>query len=541
MFRRIKILTLLQLSDRIKFKKSGSSKATAAKIGVLLFTFVLITAICTGLVWLFCDLLSIPKSNALITFIIFLLQIMSVISCTTGLLRTLYLGKDNAILLSYPAHHVEVFLSKILVFYIYEFIKGVLMTLPLLIGFGIIYEMISVTYILIVLLLTFLLPLLPVLIGAFLTMPLLFISRLLNKLVVAKGILSIGALGGLFYVVYQVMQLIPVPLRIVALYNTFIMKFTGFITSVNEYSLFYENIGKMLTGENVGTNLLIVLGVVLGLIIVIASLAMPLYFSLASKSSEQANVKKHKGGNKAHNNTFFTFVKKEWLLSIRNFSEFIGNYAFMFATPYVAFIMASIFSAVDRNELGHTMTIVFTAFIVLIMASASNTSSALAITKEGSEFVLLKTAPANTTNMAWAKIFFNIIFSSIMIVISFLVVILFCDRIENNNLLWLMMVAVLLLNSGLIFWSFQIDIMNPKLREYASSGDTSSMNNAAESIKVGLFVSLIFAVLAILFMLDGENQVWIWGRIIGLTLVFLIARTYLFSSYLKNVFPDIEF
>ena len=95
----------------------------------------------------------------------------------------------------------------------------------------------------------------------------------------------------------------------------------------------------------------------------------------------------------------------------------------MFATPYVVFIMASIFSAVERNELGHTMTIVFTAFIVLIMASASNTSSALAITKEGSEFVLLKTAPANTTNMAWAKIFFNIIFSSIMIVVSFLVII----------------------------------------------------------------------------------------------------------------------
>ena len=181
MFRRIKLLTLLQLSDRIKFKKSANTKAAAAKIGILLFTLIVITAICTGLVWLFCDLLSIPKSNALITFIIFLLQIMSVISCTSGLLRTLYLGKDNAILLSYPAHHVEVFLSKILVFYIYEFIKGIFMTLPLLIGFGIIYQMISVVYILMVILLVFLLPLFPVLIGAFLTMTLLFINRLLNK------------------------------------------------------------------------------------------------------------------------------------------------------------------------------------------------------------------------------------------------------------------------------------------------------------------------------------------------------------------------
>ena len=387
----------------------------------------------------------------------------------------------------------------------------------------------------------FLLPLFPVLIGALLTMPLLFISRLLNKLVVAKGILSVGALGGLFYIIYKVMSLIPVPLRIVALYNSFIMKLTEFITSVNKYSLFYSNIGDMLTGKTIGINLLIVLGVVAVLTVVVAALAMPLYFSLASKSSEQANVKKHKGGNKAHNNTFFTFVKKEWLLSTRNLSEFIGNYAFMFATPYVAFIMASIFSAVDRTPLGHIMTIVFTAFIILIMASASNTASALAITKEGSEFVLLKTAPANTTNMAWAKIFFNIIFSSIMIVISFITVILFCKRIENSNLLWFMMIAVLLLNAGLIFWSFQIDIMNPHLREFASNGDVSSIKNTAESIKVGLIVSVIFAGLSLIFLMGKDSEFWQWFKIIGLTVVFLAARTYLFRSYLKNVFPDIEY
>ena len=541
MFKRIKILTLLQLSDRIKLKKSESIKGILAKTGILVLTFLIISAICTALIYLLCDLMSIPKNNALITFVVFFLQVMSIISCTSGLLKTLYLGKDNAILLSYPAHHVEVFLSKILVFYIYEFIKSVFITLPLLIGFGIIYRMVSIGYILVTIFCIFTLPLFAVLIGAFLTMPILFINRFLNKFIVLKGALAVGALGGLFYVVYKVMELIPVPLRIVALYNSFIMKLTEFITSVNSYSLFYANIGKMLTNQNVGINFLIVLAVLVGLIVLAASLAMPLYFGLASKSSEQANVKKHRGGNKAHNNTFFTFVKKEWLLSIRNLSDFIGNYAFMFATPYVAFIMASIYSAVDRNILGHQMTIIFVTFLILILSAASNTSSALAITKEGSEFVLLKTAPANTTNMAWAKIFFNIIFSSIMIVVSFLVVILFCDRIENSNLLWIMMVAVLLINAGLIFWSFQIDIMHPHLREYASNNDESSFNNAAESIKVGLIVSLIFSVLSLLFIINNNNMYLLWFEIVGVALVFLIARTYLFNSYLKNIFPDIEF
>ena len=230
MFRRIKILTLLQLSDRIKLKKAKNVKGTIARAGIFAFTVAIITALCAGLIYLLCDLMNIPKNNALITFVIFALQIMSIISCTAGLMKTLYTGKDNAILLSYPAHHVEVFLSKLLVFYIYEFIKGIFMTLPLLLGFGIMYKMFSVGYVLVMLFCVIILPLFPVLIGALLTMPILFIKRLLNKLPIVKATLAVGALGGLFYIIYKVMELIPVPLRIVAIYHTFIKNITGFIT-----------------------------------------------------------------------------------------------------------------------------------------------------------------------------------------------------------------------------------------------------------------------------------------------------------------------
>lgn len=541
MFKRIKLLTLLQLSDRIKFKKTDNKKAIAAKIGIMLFGLIIITVICSALIYVLCNVIDIPKNNNLLTFVLFFLQVLSIIACTNGLLKTLYSGKDNAILLSYPAHHVEVFFSKLLVFYFYEFIKSVFLVLPLLLGFGIIFEILSVGYIISTLILTVLLPLFPVLIGAFLTMPVLFITRFINKHSWLKALLSIGLLVVIFWLLVKIMNLIPVPLRIIALYNQFIKNVTGFISSVNKYSLFYSNIGEILLGESILINSLIVLGVLIGLIVLVAGLAMPLYFSLASKSSEQANVKKHKGGNVAHKNIFFTFVKKEWLLSVRNINDFINSYSFMVATPYVLYIMVSIFTAIDRNELGLSMTTAFTGFIALILASASNTSSALAITKEGSEFVLLKTSPANTSNMAWAKIFFNLIFSSIMLIISFAVIVIFCDRIQNTTNIWLMLIAVLFINAALVFWSFQIDIMNPKLREYASTNDSSSINNAAESIKIGLICTIAFTILSVLFLMDGENVIWQWGRILGISFVFFLLRFYLFRSYLKNVFPDIEY
>ncbi|MGI6782001.1 MAG: hypothetical protein ACOX56_04175 [Acholeplasmataceae bacterium] len=539
--RRLKTLTLLQLSDRIRFKKNQSAKAIAAKSGLIVLAFVVITLIATALIYALCNLVMIPKTHELITFVVFFLQVLSIVASASGLSKTLYKGKDNPILLAYPARHFEVFLSKLLVFYIYELIKSVFLLLPLFLGFGFIYGIFSFSYFVSIVFMLFMLPLFPVLIGAVLTMPILFITRLLNKVPILKVILMLGGLVFSFWVIIRITDLIPVPLRIVALYNTFIMKIVGFITTVNKYALFYRLIGRLMMGENIFINLLILCGIIIGLIGLVIALAMPLYFSLASKSSEQANLKKHRGVNKKSRTTFLTFVRKEWLLAIRNINDLVGNYVFLAATPYVLFLMVSIFTAVDRNSLGHSMTIGFTAFITLLLASASNTASALAITQEGTEFAILKTVPADTTKMAWAKIFFNLIFSSLMIIIGFAVLTIFATRIENVGYYWLLLIAILLVNAGLIFWSLQIDIMNPKLREYAASGDSSSINNASRSILIGFVMTILFTALVVIILFAKGDPVWKWVKIIGIALAFMLARMYLFNSYLKNIFPEIEF
>jgi heme/copper-type cytochrome/quinol oxidase subunit 4 len=99
----------------------------------------------------------------------------------------------------------------------------------------------------------------------------------------------------------------------------------------------------------------------------------------------------------------------------------------------------------------------------------------------------------------------------------------------------------LLVNAGLIFWSLQIDIMNPKLREYAASGDSSSINNASRSILIGFVMTILFTALVVIILFAKGDPVWKWVKIIGIALAFMLARMYLFNSYLKNIFPEIEF
>jgi ABC-2 type transport system permease protein len=337
------------------------------------------------------------------------------------------------------------------------------------------------------------------------------------------------------------------------LFYSFVSGITDFLINFDKNSLFYQCATNILVGQDVLINYLIFIGALIGLFGLVTLSSMPLYFSLASSSRELSNKKKRSSVNKVSKSTFLTFFKKEWLLSIRDFGEFINNYIFMFATPYVLFVMVGFYSSIDLNELGVYMAVVFSAFVALVMSSASNTSSALAITKEGSEFVLLKTVPADASKMVWAKIFFNLIFSTIMIIVSFSLVIIFGPMLDkgqngiewkwllNNDWLWLMMVATIIINAAMIFWSLQIDIMNPKLREYASSGDVSGMNNASKSIMIGLIVSVLFTVISLLVLLDGSNMVVNWCIILGICVAFFAARLYLFISHLKHVFPYIEY
>ena len=153
----------------------------------------------------------------------------------------------------------------------------------------------------------------------------------------------------------------------------------------------------------------------------------------------------------------------------------------------------------------------------------------------------MKTAPGKTSNIAWAKILFNFVFSTIMLFISFFLIVLFCKRLNDIYQIWLMFASVVFVNGGLILWSFEMDIVNPNLREVASTGTTSNLKNFSHSIMIGFVVSLLFAILGLIFLLDDGDMMFVWVRIVGMSIIFFLCRLYLFRSNLHVYFKEIEF
>jgi len=536
MLKRLSILTMIQLSSKMKLKITNQ-KRFVANLALRLLGVIIVSVLMIFILYFLNDVLYIPVNVYFIIFVLFLTQITSIIACTGGLMVDLYASKDNAILLSFPAKHDEVFTSKLLVFYINEFLKNLAFLIPMLIAFGVISRL-PIWYYLNILSMVFILPLLPVLLAALISIPMMYIKRFLQT----KNILSLLILIVLLAFVYlglaELLSNIPLPIRIVALYNKFVTSITIFMQSSAKYALIYANIGRLLFGTNVVSNYALVLAVLLVLITLVVFISRPLFFNLASHTSEYAVTKVHKSKNKIARNLFWTFAKKEFTISKRSSNEMISNYILLILFPFIVYILNYIYIGIDRSTFGTKLVIAFDIAISLLLVTASNTASATAISVEGAEFVLLKTAPSDTKRMAWAKVAFNMTASSVAIFLIFVLFQVSLPQFSSRDI-WLMFAVVVLVNSGHILWSFQIDLMNPKLADYAATASLSNNENISKSIVIGLVLSLLFGGISAFLLIEDYATGWI--RIVMIAAVFFIARFYLFSNFLKVYFQEIEF
>jgi ABC-2 type transport system permease protein len=536
MLKRIGVLIRLQLSNRMNLRIEDHKRFFAG-IALRLLVIAILSIVMTLVLHVIADMLYIPVNHYFMIFVLIITQGLGIVSATSKLMTDLYLSRENAILLSLPAKNDEVFMSKLAVFYIGEFIKNLYLLIPVLIAFGYINEIMILYYINIIPML-FLLPLLTVSVAALLSMPLIFVKSYLKNHPSIAFLLVVLSILFAFVLVRGVISDIPTPIRIVQLYHSFIISLTLFMQQSANYGLIFTNIGKLLYGMDPFFNYVVLLVTVFSLLALILLGARPLYFKLASTAHETATERVHRKDNKAGKNIFMTFLRKELLIARRSTNELLENYAILLTLPFFMYVLNYIYMGMNRSTFGNQLVLVFNVFIALLIVTAANTASASAISTEGGEFVLFKTAPSDTTKMAWAKIAFNLTFSIVIIALSF-VLFMWALPVFPKVHIALLFVFVVLINSGHIFWSFQIDLLDPQLSDYAATGSLSGNNNIGQSIRNGFVLSFLFGGLsALLFVFVNALA---WTILLGLAAVFLVVRLHLFQSFLKAYFMDIEF
>ena len=114
----LKALVLMQLQDKVDFSFLNTRKTLIRKIVFTLLKFVGVGAAAFLIRYLlgFIIFQNSDTPQIMIVVLTFLLGI-SVITCTVGLVKSLYFADDNRVLITFPVGNNIIFISKLIVYY----------------------------------------------------------------------------------------------------------------------------------------------------------------------------------------------------------------------------------------------------------------------------------------------------------------------------------------------------------------------------------------------------------------------------------------
>ena len=536
LFRRLKYLVLLQSGEKYRKGAKETRKRTLFKF----FLKVLAAVAVTGVLF---AVLSYVKASfffvfdkELFTTVIFLTQIIGIVTCVGSMMNVLYNAKENLILMAFPCRYNEIFISKIIVYALEELRKSCFFILPFLLSYAFAAGAGWVYWAQLIPLWIFLV-LFPVLFGAIISIPAIFVKRYLENHPILFGVLISMLLGGVFALVTYALSFLPTPIRLIAFYHSFMKAFRVILIKINRFSLFYRFIGNAMFGEAVRLYLPIVCVIFVAALLLCFFVAMPFYFRAASTSTEHSTAGRHRVGRTHCHHLFMTFFRKEVKLMFRSSESLNSALSIILIFPMISYVMNVIVAAVRTNLYGDYMTIAFNVMITLSLLSTYNANCASAISREGSEFAILKAAPSDTTLATWAKLALTMIVD-ILAVATMCIVITFTTTLSRRDIA-LMAGIILPVSLGNVLWSFRIDLLNPKVNDYAVKGDAVSDNpNITKALIVGFLISTLTGVINLLLLIDKYSSGW--ARMYLIAYGFFFVRLYLYKSNLKVYFNDIQ-
>ena len=545
----LKTLCKMQLKDRINLSFLKSVKQTIFKVVLSLLKFALITVVIyfgfyiLSYLRLVSLLPGVPEN--LFEVIFTCLMLLSIIVCSFGLVKTLYFAKDNFMLLTMPVDRTKVFLSKLIVFYIYEFIRNLNYFLPLLVAYGLINKM-PFYYFFWLVLAMFIITLIPVCIGALLSIPLMYIQNFVKSYKFLEYTLVVVLITGVSVGLILVINSIPANFDLIGTWGTTFWNIQNFLNTFNKIFMPFTWMSIAIVGKRYGiSNNLFRLEQWISILIILGGLAIifgltyllvrPMYFHMASTPFEYKKDKVTKTIPNKKQNAFWSGVVKDFKLNFRTPSKFYSLVAVIIGLPTSIFLLNKIYSAMDTRLTGTNMSIAFNILLILLIALSSNTMLAHVYSEEGNARYQLKTNPKPQMNSLVSKLVINVIGMTLSILIT---VIIFASFLKINVLnTILIFVFIESLYLGHMLHSVELDIMNPQTQRYQTEGDNLSNPNDIKSVIFAFLISIIFAFIT--YFLISENMNIVWTKVMLVAVVYMLIRTWLFVNKVKVYYKEV--
>lgn len=532
-------LVMMQLKDKLDFSFTASTQKLISKIVFTLLKFIAV-AVVAYLLFSVLPLLvftgGVPKE--LMVFIFGVIFFLSVLSCTAGLMKNLYFADDNKVLITFPVNANLIFLSRLIVFYIFELKKSVFLTIPIFIAFGLVSSISAVYYIWLFFAFIFI-SAVPVLVGALLSIPAMFVYAFVKKRAYLQIIIYVLSVVAFVLGAVWLIGLIPPEINLIEQRGTIERYIMTGLNWCND-SLYPVNfMVTMLCGYKMSLSYDLFVwqvpayfGILVGIIAVLWVIGFvvsrPLFFSMMSKTFEFEKIPpKHKKLDIKHKKVFSFF--KTQLFSLARSGQagtFIGMYV---AVPVLIYLLNKIFASMDTRLKGVYMVYSFNLLIMLLPMLASNAVIATLYSRDGRAAYITKTIPVSPQLPLIIKLIPMAVGSAISLVISIIIFASFVS-LTTKELVFLC-IGIVGMQWGHILWSGLLDLMNPQNEQYATVGEMPDNPNETLSTIIAFIVAAVYALFSFILFPEGVTAACLKLCLIGV--VFAVIAAYMYLNKIK--------
>ena len=554
-WRALVTLVKMQLKEKMDLGYLRSRRKLIFKSTWLLIEFAAITAI-IAVVFHFVKLLSlfslthdIPVSVISLVFGIMLL--LSLITDTIGLMKSLYFSKDNTVLLTFPATPSLVFFSKLVTYYVYEFRKNFMFTIPMFIAYGLIvrgyglHDPKGLLYYPWLILMFVLISSVPVLLAALLSIPAMFVYIFLNRVKILQYLLYIALGGAAILLVWWLIGLIPEDINFIESWGDTYWQIQAFLDNYTSAFAPIYAFTELIVGRTVGLSSVIFHSGTLPSLLLLTAIgcvtlvlcflcSKPLFYRMASTPFEFK--KKDKIQKKANRKTppFLSAIKKEFIIGVRSNSFIKLGGVLVVVMPMAIYLLNKLYSAMDTRFIGTQMTVCFNIVIILLIMLMTNIDIASVYSRDGSSSYLNKVQPAPYARLLLSKLMFPAIIALIGLAFTINIFAIEAELPKSDAaLIGVMIYGVYVAH---LFSSAESDIMNPQYEQYATFNDQANNPNETGAGIGAIIMSAVVFVISLFLSTRNDAGVWLKLAIVGV--LFAIFKVFTYLSKIKAFYKE---
>ncbi len=536
--RSLRVLIGIQMKSLIDRSFFRNKRAVLLKAGLGIVFFAAVTAAffavfeISSLLSLFSLGEGVPETVIAVLFTV--IQIMATVSCMTGLSHALYRGTDNVILLVLPVPHGLVFLSKLAVYYIRELKRGLILTVPLLLAYGIECGAVWFYYPWMLFCFPFV-TLLPVSAGAVLSIPAYYIPRALSRVPALKYAVIAVLAAALVAVAFLLIGLIPENINLLGQWGSITRSVRAFLSSF--CGIFYP--WYMMTRMMVGSSLAIayapvspvsaatffcVLGAAAALVGISFLTSRKLFLRMTAEAGEPTSSRRRVRKNRVHSRTAGPFAE-DALRKMRSGKAAWRSVIAFFVPALLLFALNRVYAAMNTSLAGQSMTAAFNILVLLVTVLTSNAFLAHVYSRDGKARDLLKTRPVDFRLQLSARLMLPCVLSALAAVTAAIVYGAVSSATAGQAAAFAGMAVCTDLAHA--FWCAEIDVMHPEEKE--GSG------NETKATAIAVVLSVLFA--AGYYLISGSAGAFL--KLFLISAAFLAVRAFLFFERVRLYFGEV--